>query len=89
MSNSSIILLQSIFWEFDLKTLDMFKAKKLIIERVLEKGKLIQIKWLFKNYSLEEVYKVLESSMNISSKSLRFWISFLNYEALQRGIKLQ
>lgn len=86
MSNNSINLLQSIFWEFDLSFFDIKVYKRLIIERVLEKGKLNHIKWLFSNYTLEEIYKVVESSLNISPKSTRFWITYLNYEALQRGI---
>lgn len=82
MYTDQVNILKKLFWEFDLSHLDFNKYQVFIIERVLEKGKIEHIKLLFKIYSASQIQNVVESSMNLGSKSRNFWKLFFKYATL-------
>jgi hypothetical protein len=66
------------FWDVDIKKLDIQKNKDFIISRVLEHGILKDIHELKKEYSSEEIKKVVKNNKNISRKTATFWANILN-----------
>ena len=61
------------FWDTDSSRLDLRKNKDYIIERILELGDEKAVKWLFSNYSRNEIRRVLAASRRISRKSANYW----------------
>ncbi len=66
------------FWDVDINKLDIQKNKDFIISRVLEHGILKDIHELKKEYSSEEIKKVVKNTKNISRKTATFWANILN-----------
>ncbi len=66
------------FWDIDSGRLDPQENKEYIIERILEFGDDIAVKWLFSNYSRSEIKNVLAKSRKISKKSAQYWSLILN-----------
>lgn len=79
MNTSYPKFLKSLFWEFDLSELDIKNHRYFIVERILEKGKIDSIKWLFENFSMAEIRNVIESSRNLTSRTRNFWFEYLKY----------
>lgn len=71
--------LKSLFWEFDLNELHIDSHKYFIVERILEKGKIDAIRWLFETYSITDIKNVIESSKNLTSRTRSFWFEYLKY----------
>jgi hypothetical protein len=60
---------KSIFWDTNLDSLDAEKHKRYIIERILEFGDEEAYRWMFTNYSSEEIIEVVKKSRRISRKT--------------------
>jgi hypothetical protein len=69
-------ILKPIFWNLDVETLDLKENSRQIIEQVLEWGDRPQIHWMWKNYSKEEIIKVVKGSRQLSQKSANFWANY-------------
>ena len=56
--------------------------KKLIIEAVLNQGRIGEIKWLFKTYSFREIKNVLRNPARgcWNERALNYWIKVLNIQ---------
>lgn len=67
---------KTFFWDFDTKNLDIIKHKSFIIERILEKGRMEHIKWVFKIYRKKDIKKVTQTSNNICNETKNFWNKF-------------
>ena len=65
--------LRPFFWETEFSQISVNKNKPYIIERILELGNLSAVKWLFLNYTKNEIKEVLEKSRKVSAKSRNFW----------------
>ena len=65
--------LKTLFWEYDFKILNPDRHRRFIIERILEKGSLSSIRWLFDVYSRNEIENVIMTSNNLSKKTVDFW----------------
>lgn len=72
--------LQTYLASYDLKTLDIKRDKDLIITEILNKGDDKAIRWLGKNYSQEEIKKVISSpTRGMWMKStLDYWLRCFN-----------
>jgi hypothetical protein len=70
---------QNFFWEYNLRYLNIYKHKRLIIERILDRGRMEQIKELFKIYSKSEIEKVIMKSPNLSKTTRRFWHTIFQF----------
>ncbi len=65
---------QTLFWDTDLKSINIKKNARYIIERILEFGEPNEVRWLFKTYSKNEIKKVMNlPRAQISKKSKSLW----------------
>lgn len=78
MNNKILKTNKSLFWDVDLRNLDIEKHEDFIIARVLEYGNIDDLKWLFQTYSRSKIQKVLTNTRAISPKSAYFWKYKLN-----------
>jgi len=69
---------KTLFWEFDYQKVDLREHRQFIIERLLEKGRMEHIIWLYKNYDRAIIQGVVNSSYNLSSKTRNFWLKFFD-----------
>ena len=60
-------------WDIDLKSLDLNKHKRYVIERVIQFGWPEQVRWLCKRYTGKEIAAVVRVSKNISRKTAAYW----------------
>jgi hypothetical protein len=65
--------LRKYFWDVDFLKLDKKIHSQFIIERILEYGDKKAVKWMRRNFKLNEIKKVICSSRNLSLKSANFW----------------
>ena len=61
-----------LFWDVDIKSLTE-THEGFVIERILEKGRMEDIVWLFSNFAKDTIKNVIKSSQNLSSKTVQFW----------------
>ncbi|MDD4225850.1 MAG: hypothetical protein WCY58_06605 [Mariniphaga sp.] len=66
------------FWDVDPLLLDEFNSKRIIIERVMNFGNLLEIKLVLKHYGKEEVTKTVCNLNYIDPKTLNFLSLLLN-----------
>lgn len=71
---------QKYFWDVNWKKLDYKKYSYFVIERLLEYGNILCLKWMFKQYSIKEIKQVIINSRNTSLKSALFWADFLKVD---------
>ncbi|MFA6554059.1 MAG: hypothetical protein WCS89_00975 [Candidatus Paceibacterota bacterium] len=65
---------ESLFWDTNPAKIDLDKNARYVIERVLEYGRLDEVRWLFKQYSKDAIKKVMElPRVQLSSKSKNLW----------------
>ncbi|MBL7073661.1 hypothetical protein ISS37_00275 [candidate division KSB1 bacterium] len=67
------IFLSKYFWEVDFASLDAEKYPKYVIERILEYGDIKAIRWMKKNFSLDEIKNVLYNTRGLTLRSATFW----------------
>lgn len=65
--------LKKYFWDVDFFEVDKKIYSQFIIERILEFGDGKSVKWMIKNFNLDEIKKVIIISKNLSKKSANFW----------------
>lgn len=69
--------LRKYFWDVDFTKLSMDKSKLFILKRIFEYGDERAARWMNKNFSRNEISKLL-SSIRIDSKSANFWALILD-----------
>ena len=62
-------VLKTLFWDVDIKKFKPKKFPKYTIERVLEHGNLVGVRWLEKTFSKRRIYNISKKSRVLSSKS--------------------
>lgn len=67
----------NLFWEFDMYEICTLNHREFVIERILEKGDIVALKWILDNYSLKDIRLVVTTSDNISSETKSFWQLYL------------
>lgn len=70
--------LKKYFWDVDFSKINKIKNSQFILERLLEYGDKKALIWLLKNYSLKEIKEVIYETRFLSSRSVFFWVNFLN-----------
>lgn len=70
--------LKKYFWDVDFSKLDKEAYSQFIIERILEYGDEKAIKWMKKNFKLNEIKTVICQSKNLSLRSANFWQIIFN-----------
>jgi len=69
---------QALFWDTDPEKIDPKKNARYIIERILELGDPDDIAWVFKQYSKDDIKKVMNlPRVQISPKSKALWTLLL------------
>lgn len=66
------------FLDIDITRLDIIKSKRLIIERVFSRGKLVEMQTLLRYYGKREVIKTLCQINYLDPKTLNFISKFFN-----------
>ena len=65
---------QTLFWDVDPETIDVKRHARYIIERVLELGEPREVGWLFRQYPIKEIKRVMDLPRSqISAKSKALW----------------
>ena len=75
--------LHKYFWDIDQAKLIPTKQSFYIRERLMDKGDLKAIKWLFKYSSKQDLKKVYLNSRGISKFSRPFWAAYLKIYPLE------
>ena len=65
-----------IFWDTSLDSLDTKEHKRYIIERILEFGDEEAYRWMFANYSDEDIIDTVKKSRRISRKTAIMMANF-------------
>lgn len=63
---------KNLFWDADLADLDFAKHKKYIVQRVLERGALEDVRYLFRLYGKDDVLTVSKSLRTLEPRALSF-----------------
>lgn len=69
-------------WEYDLKTFNFDKSYKIVIERVLERGNLIEWREILHYYGEAKILEVIEWSAQLSERDKSFARFFLKSDFL-------
>ena len=70
-----------LFWDVNPGQIDMDEHEFFVVERVLEKGSLEDIKALFEEVEMESISEVCETSLNISRATRNFWLKYFKKQA--------
>jgi len=71
-----------LLWEYNLSTFDFDRSKKVVIERVIERGSLEDWRWMVGYYGREVVLEVARGSKQLSKKDRNFTGIFLKSNLL-------
>ena len=72
--------LRPYFWDVKFEDVDRNKNKHFIIKRVLDRGETRDIKFLIKNYGLDEIKKVVLTTRDLSRPTGNFWADILDLD---------
>lgn len=72
---------KALFWDIDLDALDPERNKRFIIERILARGDVDDVRWAKSHYGDEDLKETLIASKSLDRKSLSFWCSYFNFDA--------
>ena len=78
-------LRQTLFWDADPKKIDLNKNKRYVIERILDRGRLDEYKWLRDTYSPEDIKNTITRERSqLDMKSRNFWSNFYRLDSHAR-----
>lgn len=68
-----------LFWEADLAGIDLDRHAEYVLVRVLERGRLDDVRWLLRQYGVERVRALFRSKAHpeLSTRTRQFWKTFL------------
>lgn len=71
-----------LFWETTPARVDLLKDADYVLARVLEFGRLKDVRWVIKEYGLRRIHRFFRtvSSPELSKRTLAFWRAALNAE---------
>jgi hypothetical protein len=69
---------KALFWDIDLDSLDPERNKRLIIERILGRGDVDDVRWVRVRYGDDALKETILASRTLDKKSLSFWCSYFN-----------
>ncbi len=72
-----------LFWDVVVEEIDIKLHKKFIIERLLNEGDHLTLKWLFNVYEEEDIFQVVIGSRNLSIKTARYWQYYFNLKEVE------
>jgi hypothetical protein len=63
----------SLFWDVDHTTLDIEQHFRFIVERILSRGDVDDLKWALETYGQTRLKEVVVSARSLDPRSLNFW----------------
>jgi hypothetical protein len=74
--------LRWLFPEVDLASVDTARDRDFILSRVLERGRLVDVRWALQRYGAESVHDFLRTSgcAELSPRTLSFWRAYFRAE---------
>lgn len=69
---------KQIFWDVDINTLDYSEKKRFVIERVLVRGGMTDVKVLFKVYNNVEIVAAIKQSKDLDDITHSFCANYFN-----------
>ncbi|HBQ51035.1 TPA: hypothetical protein DD690_03570 [Candidatus Daviesbacteria bacterium] len=72
------VFLKQYFWDVDFNKLDFERSKTFILKRVLDRGDNQTLKWLFQNYTKEDIKELILTTRDLSAKTANFWADYLH-----------
>lgn len=72
-----------LLWDVDLATLDLEKHKAFIVERVLNMGDEVALKWIWQKYGRDVVYDTVTNSRKLTLKTARCWQNYFHLKEEQ------
>ena len=74
--------MRSLFWDSSPSRIDLLRDTDYVMGRVLEFGRMKDVRWLMKRYGLEAIHRFLATSANpeLSPRTLAFWRVVLHAE---------
>lgn len=77
---------QRVLWSYDIRSIDLRRDKQLIIQQVLNYGNWEDLRWLYRNYSKEEIREVVQNPRRgvWFDEVLDFWCLMLNVHLPKR-----
>lgn len=73
----------ALFWDVDREALDSDQHRRFIVERVLSRGDLDDVRWAKDQYGDEELKQVLLQTKSLDPRSLSFWCSYFHIDPKQ------
>jgi len=70
-------LRQSLFWDTDVKNIDLKKNARYVIERVLDFGRDEEVRWLWKVYKKPLLRDTVENSRSLRPRTKILWTLLL------------
>ena len=70
--------LRPLFWDTDFDRLCLSGHERYVIERVLEYGDVLEVRWMMRCFAREQIVQVLRTSRRLTRKSAHFWSFILN-----------
>lgn len=77
---------RSLFWDVDPKMMNPERHRRFIVERILVRGDVEDVRWAQKFYGSDALKEILLEAKTIDPKSLSFWCSYFNLDT-QRCIR--
>lgn len=71
------------FWDVNFKKLAVKKDAFFIIKRVLDRGNLSDIRWLFKTYEKEEIRNVIMGTRDLARPTGNLWADVFDIDKSQ------
>lgn len=74
--------LRWLFWETAFDSLDVHRDKSYVLARILEMGRLTDVRWALETYGLETIHQFFREvgHTEISPKTMVFWKAFFKAE---------
>ena len=75
--------LRLFFWDMDFNKLNIKTHASIVIRRLLDRGNLKEIIWLFKTYGKEKIKKEVMETKDLSRPTCNFWADFFDLDKKQ------
>lgn len=72
--------LKTYFWDVNFEKIDFNKYEYYVTNRLLEKGDIKAIRWLFKNVKREKIIEVLLTTRDLSLLNSSFWCNYFQLD---------
>ncbi len=74
--------MRSLFWDTRIERIDPVRDAEYILARVLEFGRLVDVKWLIRRYGIDRIHDFFRDSGHpeLSRRTIGFWRAILRAE---------